>query len=63
MMNEQTMMEREAILHIPLSNYAFANSEHNLTIRLRAKRGDLTACTLFYGDRCYNHTPVKFFPL
>ena len=29
------MILQEAILHIPLSQYAFANSEMNLTIRIR----------------------------
>ena len=32
------MILQEAILHIPLSQYAFANSEMNLTIRIRVDR-------------------------
>lgn len=31
------MILQEAILHIPLSQYAFANSEMNLTIRIRGE--------------------------
>ena len=32
------MILQEAILHIPLSQYAFANSEMNLTIRTGWRR-------------------------
>ncbi len=56
-------MDQAAILHIPLSQYAFANKEKELTIRIRTKKMDVTACTLFYGDRACNHTPVEFYPL
>jgi glycosidase len=54
-------IKREAILHIPSSQYAFAGSETSLTIRLRAARGNLTACTLYYGDRACPKTPVDLF--
>lgn len=53
-------MNKSAILHIPLSQYAFANSEDSFTIRLRAEKGDLDLCTLFYGDRACNISPVQF---
>ena len=43
-------MRREAITHIPDSEYAHLYRD-TLLIRLRAKRGDLKAVTLFYGDR------------
>ena len=56
-------MNKSAILHIPQSQFAFANSEYTLTIRLRAGKDDLTACTLFYGDRACYQTPVQFYPL
>ena len=36
MMTQNDKMERAAILHIPLSEYAFAESEYGLTIRIRA---------------------------
>lgn len=54
-------MNKTAILHIPLSEYAFAINENTLTIRIRAGKDDLTSCTLYYGDRACNSTPVKFF--
>ena len=44
-------MNRSAILHIPLSQYAFAEDEHTLRIRLRAQKDDIRKCTLYYGDR------------
>lgn len=44
-------MKKEAIEHIPLSQYAFAEGSHTLTLRLRAAKGDLTEALLFYGDR------------
>lgn len=56
-------MNKSAILHIPQSHYAFANSETELTIRLRTASGDITNCVLYYGDRACNQTPVQFFPL
>ena len=42
------MILQEAILHIPLSQYAFANSERNLTIRIRVAKDNLTDCV--YGS-------------
>lgn len=38
-MKQSEKMDRAAILHIPLSQYAYAVSEYGLTIRLRAKKG------------------------
>ncbi len=57
------MIERTAVLHIPLSEYAFISSETCLTIRLRAARGNLTGCTLYYGDRVQPSDPIAFAPL
>lgn len=57
------MVRREAIMHIPLSEYAFINSETNMTIRLRAGKGNLERCTLYYGDRVYPKDPVVFTPI
>lgn len=56
-------MNKSAILHIPLSQYAAAGREKLMTIRLRAAKGDLSACTLYYGDRACPRTPVSFSPL
>ncbi len=54
------MINRAAVLHIPLSQYAFANSEHSLTIRLRTAKDDLKSCRLHYGDRASKISPVQF---
>lgn len=56
-------MNKSAILHIPESQYAFASDETTMTIRLRAAAGDLTGCTLYYGDRACTKSPVEFSPL
>ena len=54
------MILQEAILHIPLSQYAFANSERNLTIRIRVAKDNLTDCVLWYGDRVQPGDPIVF---
>ena len=59
-MKQSEKMDRAAILHIPLSQYAYAVSEYGLTIRLRAKKGDLTRCTLYTADRVCKTTPISF---
>lgn len=53
-------MNKSAILHIPMSQYAFALEEGTFTIRLRAKKGDLDHCLLYYGDRACIQSPVVF---
>ncbi len=57
------MISRQAITHIPLSQYAFANSESNLTIRIRTEKNNIKKCILFYGDRVCPEDPVIFYPL
>lgn len=57
------MISRQGILHIPLSQYAFANSETNLTIRIRVTKNDLDRCVLWYGDRVQPTNPVIFSPI
>ena len=59
-MKNNMKINREAVLHIPLSNYAFAISEHKLTIRIRTQKDNVSACTLYYGDRACPVTPVVF---
>lgn len=59
-MKQSEGMDRAAILHIPLSQYAYAVSEYGLAIRLRAKKGDLTGCTLYTADRVCRTTPIRF---
>lgn len=53
-------MNKKAVLHIPMSQYAFALDEERMVFRLRTARGDLDACRLYYGDRSCRQTPVLF---
>ncbi|MDF2473580.1 MAG: alpha-glycosidase [Anaerocolumna sp.] len=53
-------MKKDAILHIPLSNYAYGLDETHMVFRLRAARGDLKSCVFYYGDRAYPQNPVVF---
>ncbi len=57
------MIIKNAITHIPLSQYAFANSEYNMTIRIRCAKDNIERCTLFYGDRVQPSDPIVFTPL
>lgn len=52
-------MNKSAIMHIPLSQYAYAVDAHTLVIRLRAARGDLKQCDLYYGDRVDPVQPIR----
>lgn len=54
-------MKYEAILHIPMSQYAFGLDETHVVFRLRVARDDLKSCTLIYGDRSCRRTPVDYF--
>lgn len=53
-------MRKEAILHIPMSEYAHGVDENHYVFRLRAARGDLRECTLFYGDTACRQNPIVF---
>lgn len=53
-------MNKSAVLHIPMSQYAYATGEDTFVIRLRAAKGDLDRCTLYYGDRACVSSPVQF---
>lgn len=53
-------MKREAILHIPMSNYAHGIDENHIIFRLRSARGDLKYCRLYYGDRSSRINPIIF---
>ena len=57
------MICRETIVHIPLSEYAFINSETSITIRIRTGKDNLKRCTLYYGDRVYPADPIIFTPV
>ncbi|MCM1234124.1 MAG: glycoside hydrolase family 13 protein [Ruminococcus flavefaciens] len=53
-------MNRSAILHIPMSEYAYGIDEEHVAFRLRCARGDLQKCILHFGDRACRQTPVVF---
>ena len=55
-------MKKEAILHIPMSEYAHGLDERRIVLRLRAARGDLERVTLWYGDTACRKTPIDWFP-
>lgn len=52
-------MKKDAILHIPASNYAFGLDDTHMVFRLRAAKGDLTSCTFCYGDRACRKNPIE----
>ncbi|MBR2403907.1 MAG: glycoside hydrolase family 13 protein [Lachnospiraceae bacterium] len=51
-------MKKEAVLHIPLSHYAYAEDEQTLVIRIRTAKNDIEKCSLFYGDRVDIQEPI-----
>ena len=53
-------MNREAIFHNPVSNYAFPISYEKFKVRLRAGKGDLDRVTLVIGNT--SGIPVRKFP-
>lgn len=53
-------MNKSAVLHIPMSEYAYGTDESHVTIRIRTGRNDLKRCILYYGDRACRQTPVIF---
>lgn len=55
-------MKKEAILHIPMSQYAHGIDENHIVFRLRCAGGDLKSCTLYYGDTACRVNPIIFTP-
>lgn len=53
-------MNKSAILHIPMSQYAYGTDEEHVTIRLRTAKDDIKRCRLYFGDRACRLTPVIF---
>ena len=43
---------------MPLSQYAYATDEKNLTIRLRTAKNDVESCRVFFGDRVAMEEPI-----
>lgn len=60
-MEQKKGIDFASVLHIPLSQYAFAESEHSMTIRIRVRKHDLTECILYYADRVCRCTPIDFY--
>ncbi len=56
-------MIKEAILHIPMSEYAYGLDENHIVYKLRCARGDLKKVTLYYGDTACRVTPIIFTPV
>lgn len=54
------MMNRSAILHVPMSNYCHGIDQEHILFRLRCGRNDLDECNLWYGDTACRTTPVVF---
>ena len=53
-------MNFAAIEHIPMSHQAHGIDDTHVVFRLRAGRGDLQGCMLYYADRACRLTPVIF---
>ena len=54
------MIKKDAILHQPMSNFAHGIDERRIVFRLRAAKGNLSRCRLFYGDTACRENPVVF---
>lgn len=53
-------MNYSAIKHVPMSSDAHGIDRDHVVFRLRAGRGDLYRCLLYYADRACRLTPVVF---
>lgn len=56
-------MKLDAVLHLPMSEYAHGLDENRIVFRLRCAKGDLKRCTLCYGDTACRVTPILFTPV
>ena len=56
-------MKKEAILHIPMSEYAYALDDKRVVFRIRTERDDIASCTFYYGDRACRNNPVDFYSI
>lgn len=59
MKQKEKQMKKEAILHIPLSQYAYATDERSITVRIRTARNDIEECMLYYGNRVDEVEPIR----
>lgn len=56
-------MKTDAILHIPMSEYAHGLDEEHIVYRLRCAKNDMVAVTICYGDTACRVTPIIFTPV
>jgi len=56
-------MQYAAILHRPMSEYAFPLDKGHFVFRLRTAKGDLKGVTFYYADRADMASELTFFPL
>ncbi len=56
-------MKTDAILHIPMSEYAHGLDEEHIVYRLRSAKDDLEKVVLYYGDTACRVTPIIFTPV
>lgn len=54
-------MNKQAVLHIPMSQYAYGQDEDHIVFRIRTARNDMSRVSLIYGDRACRRTPVDYF--
>lgn len=55
-------MRKEAVLHIPMSEYGHGINEKRVVFRLRAAKGDLQSCVFYCGDRACRQNLIVFTP-
>ena len=55
-------MRLDAVLHIPVSEYAHGLDRRRIVYRLRCAKGDMRRVTLWYGDTACRVTPIRFTP-
>ena len=55
------IFNRNGILHIPLSEYAFATKENELIVRLRTGKNSVKEVVLAYGDTACRKENIEFF--
>ena len=53
-------MNKSAIYHRPLSEFAFANSLNEIVIRLKAGVNEIKKVILFYGDTAFQGDEIIF---
>lgn len=56
-------MKLDAVLHIPMSEYAHGLNEKKIVYRIRCAKDDLVRVTLSYADTACRVTPILFTPV